>query len=179
MSFFPESSLVSACGQKILNRFEYNFDSCAQMRASQHYLGDHIRSEEEAPQRIFSSLALWTRQLFEGVGSPLEPPESTLMKELQRSRPLSPHQRSRMSHSVFGGNGGHSKDTLTVKHWTGKPHAVREVPWSFRLCGDLDRFTFQSLRISARHDVLHDRHHSVSVSLHRWLTPGAHFFLLV
>ena len=71
------------------------------MRASQHHLGDRIRSEEEAPQRIFSSLALWTRQLFEGVGSPLEPQESTLMKELQRSRPLSPHQPKNVTFGLW------------------------------------------------------------------------------
>ena len=63
------------------------------------------------------------------------------MKELQ-PRVHCRHTSPRMSHSVFGGNGGHSKDTLTVKHWTGKPQAVREVPWSFRFCGDLDRFSF-------------------------------------
>ena len=101
MSFFTESPLVSAFGRKILNLFEHNFESCAQTLASQHYLGGHFRSEEGAPRRIFFSLALWTRQLFEGVGNPLEPQECTLMKELRRSRSLSPHQPKNVTFGLW------------------------------------------------------------------------------
>ena len=65
----PGSSLVSTCGQRILNPFEHNFASCAQTLGFHHYLGGHTRSEEAAQRCIFSSLTLWTKQLFEGDGS--------------------------------------------------------------------------------------------------------------
>ena len=45
-----------------------------------------------AQRRIFSSLALWTKQLFEGDGSPLEPQDCTLMKVSRRSHPLCPRR---------------------------------------------------------------------------------------
>ena len=83
---------MSACGQRILNLFEHILESCAQTLVSHHYLGGHTHSEEAAPRRIFSSLALWTRQLFEGDGNPVEPQDCTLMKVSRRSHPLCPRR---------------------------------------------------------------------------------------
>ena len=83
---------VSTCGQRILSLFEHIFASCAQTPGSHHYLGGHTRSEEAAQRRIFSSLAPWTKQLFEGDGSPLEPQDCTLMKVSRRSHPLCPRR---------------------------------------------------------------------------------------
>ena len=69
---------------------------CADARlptlGSHHHLGGHTRSEEAAQRRIFSSLALWIKQLFEGDGSPLEPQDCTLMKVSRRSHPLCPRR---------------------------------------------------------------------------------------
>ena len=45
-----------------------------------------------AQRRIFSSLALWTKQQFEGGGSPLEPHDYTMRKVSRRSHPLCPHR---------------------------------------------------------------------------------------
>ena len=92
---------MSACGQRILNLFEHIFESCAQTLGSHPYLGGHTRSEEAAPRRIFSSLALWTRQLFEGDGSPLKPQDCTLMKVSRRSHPLCPRQLKNVTSGLW------------------------------------------------------------------------------
>ena len=93
--------LVSTCGQRILSPFEHNFASCAQTLGSHHYLGGHTRSEEAAQRRIFFSLALWTKQLFEGDGSPLEPQDCTLMKVSQRSHPLCPRRPKSVTSALW------------------------------------------------------------------------------
>ena len=52
----------------------------------------NLRSKEAAQRRIFSSLALWTKQMFEGDGNPLEPQDCTLKKLWRRSHPLCPRR---------------------------------------------------------------------------------------
>ena len=91
---------MSACGQRILNLFEHIFESCARTLGSHHYLGGHTRSEA-APRRIFSSLALWTKQLFEGDGSPLEPQDYALMQVSRRSHPLCPRQLKNVTSGLW------------------------------------------------------------------------------
>ena len=101
MYFSPGSSLVSTCGQRLLSPFEHKFASCAQMLGSHHYLGGRTRSEEAAQRRIFSSLALWTKQLFEGDGSPFEPQDCTLMKVSRRSHPLCPRRSKSVTSDLW------------------------------------------------------------------------------